>query len=340
MTWEMEAVRGHIGPERAAAIRAFWAEHDALGEEEWDELLPGIVCVALDSEGAVAGFNFVREARVELIGGRSFWIYRGVLLEEAAEADTDMLLAAFAALEAEFDPGGEGPIGLCVLLGPGDAAEHPEMVMDETGLIHAGYLGDGTRLRIRYFDGAAIGPGLPSSPSLAETRATVYELEDRYRIVPFAAARDEGVTPDDVIAFWGAEGAVAGDEANRRVHEVLLVALERDRGIAGVSTAYLQRNAQLRTDLHYYRAFVGAEHRMGDLAGMLAVTGRDLLEARFTDGEDTRATGVAYEVENDGLKRYFNKALWLPTDFTFIGENERGDHVRVHWFPGARISAP
>ena len=42
-----------------------------------------------------------------------------------------------------------------------------------------------------------------------------------------------------------------------------------------------------------------------------------------------------YEVENEGLKRHFDDALSLPTDFTFIGENQRGDHVRVHYFPGA-----
>jgi hypothetical protein len=35
-----------------------------------------------------------------------------------------------------------------------------------------------------------------------------------------------------------------------------------------------------------------------------------------------------------------NKALWLPADFTFIGENELGAHVRVHWFPGARVPTP
>jgi hypothetical protein len=35
------------------------------------------------------------------------------------------------------------------------------------------------------------------------------------------------------------------------------------------------------------------------------------------------------------LKRHFDDALWLPTDFTFIGENQRGDYVRVHYFPGA-----
>ncbi len=32
-------------------------------------------------------------------------------------------------------------------------------------------------------------------------------------------------------------------------------------------------------------------------------------------------------------------ALWLPADFTFIGENAKGDHVRVHYFPGAHVPA-
>ena len=79
---------------------------------------------------------------------------------------------------------------------------------------------------------------------------------------------------------------------------------------------------------------------MSTLAGSLAVHGREVLEERFVKGEDTRAGGIIYEVENPGLKSYFNKALWLPTDFTFIGENERGDHVRVHYFPGATVPPP
>jgi hypothetical protein len=67
---------------------------------------------------------------------------------------------------------------------------------------------------------------------------------------------------------------------------------------------------------------------------------RDHLEQRFVDGEDTRATGMAYEIENDGLKSYFNRALWLPLRCYFIGANSRGDHVRVHYFRGARVPLP
>ena len=93
-------------------------------------------------------------------------------------------------------------------------------------------------------------------------------------------------------------------------------------------------------DLWHIRVFVASAHRGAFLAIHLAWSGRDLLEQRFTRGEDTRAAGILYEVENVALRSYYNRALWLRTDFTFIGENQRGDHVRVHYFPGARAPLP
>lgn len=162
-------------------------------------------------------------------------------------------------------------------------------------------------------------------------------LEDRYRIEPLA---ESAVGRDDVLALWEREGAVQPAEAQRRIEEVLLVGVERDQGVVGVSSAYLQRNEQLGMDLWYYRAFVARAHRMSSLAVLLAMIGRDLLECRFVTGLDPRAAGIVYEVENEGLKRNLNAALWLPTEFTFIGENARGDHVRVHYFPGALAPDP
>ncbi len=40
------------------------------------------------------------------------------------------------------------------------------------------------------------------------------------------------------------------------------------------------------------------------------------------------------------MKRHLNNAYWPPSDFTFIGENQRGHHRRVHYFPGARVPIP
>jgi hypothetical protein len=335
----VETVRGALGDERAEQILEFWSRHDALPGDEARRRLPEVLCVLLGEGGEVAGVNSVFRTDLELIGGRSFWVYRSFLAPESAGAADAMITAAFDALEADLDPedDDDDPVGLCQLVedGPGLSKD---VIWPETRLMLAGYLEDGRQVRIRYFEGAAIGPALPNSPSLEETRNAEYPLEERYRILPVGEA--EEVTPDDVIAFWEREGAVRGEEANRRVHEVHLVAVERDDGVVGISSAYLQRNPQLRMDLWYYRAFVGREHRMSSLAVLLAVWGRDHLERLFTSGEDTRGAGVVYEVENESLKAYFNKALWLPTDFTFIGENPRGDHVRVHYFPGAQAPAP
>lgn len=169
-------------------------------------------------------------------------------------------------------------------------------------------------------------------------------IEDRWRLDPgyridFFAEQD-GVSEGDVLALWGRELRIAEEEVRRRIHEVLLVATTDGGELVGVSSAYLQQNEQLGMDLWYYRALVASEHRQSNVAVNLALIGRDHLEQRFVSGADPRAAGMIYEVEHEGLKRHFDEALWLPTDFTFIGENERGDHVRVRYFPGALAPEP
>jgi hypothetical protein len=165
-----------------------------------------------------------------------------------------------------------------------------------------------------------------------------WRLEEGYRIDVFDD--QDRVGPEEVLALWQREGVVDREEAERRVHEVHLLATDEHGEIAGVSSAYLKRNAQLRMDLWYYRAFVPGAHRMSNVAVNLAVTGRDLLERRFVSGEDPRGGGIIYEVEHEGLKRYFDDAIWVPADVAFIGENERGDHVRVRYFAGALAPEP
>ena len=165
-----------------------------------------------------------------------------------------------------------------------------------------------------------------------------WKLDPGYRIDLFAQ-RDE-IGEGEVIDLWTREGVVDPEQAQRRIHEVLLVAVHESGDLAGVSSAYLKQNRQLAMDLWYYRAFVAGAHRKSNVAVNLALSGRDHLQRRFVSGEDARGGGVVYEVENEGLKRYFDDALWLPTDFTFIGENRNGAHVRVRYFPGALAPDP
>ena len=77
-----------------------------------------------------------------------------------------------------------------------------------------------------------------------------------------------------------------------------------------------------------------------NVAIALAVSARDLLKERYVSGEDRRAIGIIYEVESEILKRHIPTARWRHTGAVFIGENARGDHVRVQYFPGALAPEP
>jgi hypothetical protein len=279
--------------------------------------------------------NAVQEETVPLVG-RSFWVYRNPL---EGQSDARTFNTAFDDLQQDFQPSGGGPLGICVIVGDrAEMAERPEAVWPDTGLLFAGYTPDDRQVRIRYFWGAKIGPGHPNSPSTDEQRDVDYSLEDRYRIEMLGES--SSVSADDVLAFWKRERAIDEDKALRRVHEVKLVAITGDHEVAGVSTLYLERNPQLRMDLWNYRTFVGDAHRMSNLAAQLIIRNRDLLERRFVSGEDTRAQGVLFDLENEGMQRHLNNAYWPPSDFTFIGENRHGHHRRVHYFPGARVPVP
>jgi hypothetical protein len=333
----IEVVRGALGEARAQEILALWSEHGALEGEEARQRLPEVVCIALGGSGEVIGVNSAHAEEIPLVG-RRLWRYRSFLPGVAEELSAEMFNAAFAALGEGFDPDAPGPIGLAVnVTESADIEGRPEAVWPEEELVYAGYLPDDSQLRVRYFWNAKIGPGPDDSPPLEDTVDETYPIGDDYRVVPFA---DSSITPEDVLALWGRETGIPPDDARRRVHQVQLVAINKQGGLAGISTAFVQRNAQLRMDFWHYRTYVAIAERHNNLMGRLALAVRDHLEQRFTSGEDTQAAGILMEVENEGLKSYFNRALWLPLGMNFVGENHRGDHVRVRYFPGAKVPAP
>ncbi|MGA9370542.1 MAG: hypothetical protein WBV53_01700 [Solirubrobacterales bacterium] len=332
----IEIVRGGLDEQLSERILRFWSELAALEGEAARQRLPEVVCVALEGE-EVTGVNSVAAEVIPLLE-RRLWRYRGLLPGADDGLAAKMFNAAFEALAEGFDPDGPQPVGVASLISdPEEMRRRDEAFWPEEQLVFAGYLPDGRQLRLRYFWNAKIGPGPESSPPLEATRDEAYPVDDRFRVEPLAESE---VTADDVLALWGREQAVPTQEAQRRVHEVELVAVLPDEGVVGVSTAYIQRNPRLGMDFWHYRTYVARSQRHSNLAGRLALAVRDHLEGRFVSGQDTRAAGMIFEIENEGLKTYFNRALWLPLDFVFIGENQRGDHVRVHYFPGARVPAP
>ncbi len=321
----IEVVRGRLDPRTAEELIEFWAEQGALFGEVARRRLPEVVCV-LRNDGRIAGACSVRSAEVAQIGGRRLWVYRSLLAPEQADRSPELIRTAFDVLAGEFDGSPEAPTGLCVLLaGAAERAWYPEAEPIEPRLLYAGYLDDGRQVRVAYFDDISTG-GLEGG------------WHTRFRIEPFS--EQDAVGREDVTGLWLAEGVLSPEEAERRVDEVLLIATDAAGKPIGVSTTYLHYNRRLLANMWYYRAFVAAAHRRSDVALVLALLGRDHHARRFHAGEDRRALGVIFEVEHEGLKRFAGGARWLPTDFIFIGENDRGDHVRVHYFPGALAPAP
>jgi hypothetical protein len=334
----IEVVRGNLTDERAAQILELWSRAGVVDGDRARERLAQVVTVALDEAGAVVGVNAVQEESIPLVG-RRFWVYRSMLPAGSGDLVAPMLNSAFEVLQKEFQPGGQGPIGLCVLAANrAEMERRPAAVWPDTELMFAGYLPDDRQVRIRYFWGAKIGAGLPDSPSLDDALAHDYSLEDRFRIERLSESGS--VTPEDVVALWTREGVLPEPLARRRVGQVQLVAITGEREVAGVSTIYRERSAQLRMELWYYRTFVAPPHRHSNLAAQLIFRNYELLERRFTSGEDAQPQGVIFELENEGMQRHLNNALWPHSGFTFIGEDPRGWHIRIRYFPGARVLAP
>lgn len=331
----IEVVRGRLSQERADELVRFWEAEGVLDEAAARARLPEVVCLLRGAGGEIAGVNSVYSAELGLVGGRRFWVYRNYMRDGAATpaALGDMAHRAFLALQSDFDPTVEGPIGICYLLGTGEAMDTMPIVYSiYPASRYVGYLDDGRQVRIRYFDGARVGRArdvaMPALP-----------IDHPYRIVPFAEQDDVG--GDDVIAFWEREGAgLMEGEAERRVEEVQVVGTAADGELVAVGTAYLKHSVQLGLDLWHYREFVAEAHRASRLGWAMSLVGRDYLQQRSVGGVDTRAAGILFEVENEDLKKHMDYGVWPTIDSLFIGENSRGDHVRVHYFPGVRTPQP
>jgi hypothetical protein len=324
----IDTLRGRLDARSGDELLAFWARHGFAGPEA-RERLGQVVCVLRDRR-EIAGVSSVFKADVGLIGQRRFWVFRSLLPGAAAEHRLAMIRATFEALDAERLPGhDDDAIGLCV---PLDAAALQAVPADarwsDPPFIYAGYLPDGRQARIGYF----------SDQFHDTTAGEGWEPAPGYRVELFAEQDD--VTDEDVIEFWTGVGAMSEEEARRRVDEVLLVGIDPAGRPIGVATTYLARNEQLCAEFWHYRTFVAEADRAGRVGLGLVVDGRDHLERRFTSGDDRRGIGMLAEIEFEPLKRLLPKGTWRTVDLLLIGDNARGDHVRVYYFAGARAPGP
>jgi hypothetical protein len=154
----IDVVRGRLTEALSKELLSFWIGSGALDEAVARRRLHEVLCVLRSSPGSVVGVNSAYEDAVPLIGGRRFWLYRSFLLPPARGAWDAMVLAAYRALAAGFDPEQRGPIGLCAPIADRELLERrPEAEWQDPRLLYAGYLADGRQLRVAYFEGARVG---------------------------------------------------------------------------------------------------------------------------------------------------------------------------------------
>lgn len=143
-----------------------------------------------------------------------------------------------------------------------------------------------------------------------------------------------------VREFWRSEGAnVAGHEADRRLQQIVLRALDSDGQLAAVSTAEPRVIQQLGQSMYYYRCFIGKAWRTQKLVRPLLLKSFDVLE-HWARTHDDPYIGLFLELQNPDFNQSLQTAHWhFPgsTGYAFIGRNQHGFDQRVCYFRGARL---
>lgn len=152
----------------------------------------------------------------------------------------------------------------------------------------------------------------------------------------------QAITPEleaEIIQFWLDQKALPSEEeAKKRVPQVAFVARNPANDIVAISTVYPQMSPQLANYLFYARVFVADAARRSHTGQDLLLTAVEFFESRFKEGHNPKIIGLFLEVENAALKQARNQAVWPTTGFVYLGQNARGDHLRVRYFEGARIN--
>jgi|SRR5690242_759809 len=150
----------------------------------------------------------------------------------------------------------------------------------------------------------------------------------------------EASAAEAIRAFWiGENASVVGDEADRRLAQVVAHAQDGEGRITAVATAVPLLYPRLGQPMYYYRCFVGRAWRGRNLSRTLLRHTQAVLEA-FAREHDFPCIGILLELENEEFARVLQAPQWSVPAFTYIGKSERGLDLRVWYFRDARLKRP
>lgn len=140
-----------------------------------------------------------------------------------------------------------------------------------------------------------------------------------------------------IRAFWTREQAnVEGEEATRRLSQVVAHVLDKNDEIAAVATAASKILPRLGQPMYYFRCFVGRAWRGNKLSRSILRHTQSVL-GPYARERGFPCIGILLELENEHFARTMRRAYWSDTGFSYIGQSARGQDLRVCYFIGARL---
>ena len=142
----------------------------------------------------------------------------------------------------------------------------------------------------------------------------------------------------DAEQFWLANNALpANISAEERLAELCAATYSGDQMVA-VSTASIRMISFLRSKLAMFRVLVAPDFRVDQVASVLAVYSRDLLESWSKAHPDEGVMGLGAVIQSRVLVKNIPEAVYPDTKLALVGYTQEGYQMRVYWFAHATVS--
>jgi hypothetical protein len=142
---------------------------------------------------------------------------------------------------------------------------------------------------------------------------------------------------EKVIKLWTEFAKISAVEAERRLKELVLVLTYRSGEIIGVSTAVKTHFPQINNYVYAYRCFIHPQFRAPALDTQMIVRTKDHLQRLNVLDPENKCVGIMVVVQNEVLKSQWKQAVWQGAEMIYVGNTQKGHHIRIGYCKGARI---
>lgn len=149
--------------------------------------------------------------------------------------------------------------------------------------------------------------------------------------------KDKSDIKDELVAFWLANDVLKKGRIEQRIEEVVMICRNKDSKLIGASTVFKSPIEQLRNEVYVFRCFIAQSHRAPALDTQLVLKTFNVLDASIDSERTDKAIGLLMVVQNELIKKNWNKAIWPDTEMIYIGELPNGDHLRIRYFSNVKV---